>query len=222
MNKHRKDSDITRQLILHAGCQVFCEKGYYHATIAEICSRAGTNIASVNYHFGDKATLYQQAWLNAFDESRAEFPVGGGVPEDAPPDERLRGYITSIVRKMTSKTNDLKLFHKELANPTGLLSDIMPKKIEPEFREGMKIIQLLLGDGATDEQVKFCHASIMGQCFNAGPPPHENRDNRMKPPDFITDADSYCKHIVKFSLAGIRALSEEIAAAEHNRETKEA
>ncbi|RXF57379.1 TetR family transcriptional regulator, partial [Enterococcus faecalis] len=39
------------------------------ATVAEICARAGANIAAVNYYFGGKVALYQEAWRHCLAES---------------------------------------------------------------------------------------------------------------------------------------------------------
>ncbi len=50
--------DDTRSRLLAAAGPVFADKGYQAATIRDICLAAGVNVASVNYYFGDKATLY--------------------------------------------------------------------------------------------------------------------------------------------------------------------
>nr|HID58916.1 TetR/AcrR family transcriptional regulator [Desulfobacterales bacterium] len=54
----------TRRRLLEAACQVFEEKGYRGARAADIRKRAGVNVAAVNYHFGDKATLYGEACVS--------------------------------------------------------------------------------------------------------------------------------------------------------------
>ncbi|MGA0870572.1 MAG: helix-turn-helix domain-containing protein, partial [Planctomycetota bacterium] len=41
-------------------CEVFALKGYRDARVADICTRAGANLDSVNYYFGDKASLYRE------------------------------------------------------------------------------------------------------------------------------------------------------------------
>ena len=48
-----KKSARTRERLLSAAGDVFVEKGFRDATVAEICARAGANIAAVNYYFVD-------------------------------------------------------------------------------------------------------------------------------------------------------------------------
>ena len=50
----------TRSRILGSAGPVFAAQGYTGATVREICSTAGVNIASVGYHFGDKLGLYRE------------------------------------------------------------------------------------------------------------------------------------------------------------------
>ena len=52
--------DETREKLVEAASPVFAERGFQEATAREICSRAGTNGAAVNYHLGDKLGLYTE------------------------------------------------------------------------------------------------------------------------------------------------------------------
>ncbi|HEX5779982.1 MAG TPA: TetR/AcrR family transcriptional regulator [Xanthobacteraceae bacterium] len=47
----------TKRRLLAAAINVFAEQGYNAATLREITSAAGVNIAAVNYHFGSKQAL---------------------------------------------------------------------------------------------------------------------------------------------------------------------
>ena len=218
MKNSRKYSTKTRMRLLMAACKVFTEKGFRDATIAEICEQAGTNIASVNYHFGDKGNLYKESWHYAFRQSLKSYPPDGGVSEDAQPEDRLRGWIKSLIYRINDHNScDFYIVHKELANPTGLLKEIMKKEIDP-LNEGMcSIIRELLGPHATDRQVQFCQESIMSQCFHLLIARKNQLNNEaIQGPHGIDDIDAFIEHIVKFSLAGIRAVHVETSINNEN------
>lgn len=76
----------TKRRILEAACAAFTRSGYDGTSIRQIVAEAGTNIASVNYHFGGKDALYREVLQVTFSELEAElgFAVGdvdmGGDP----------------------------------------------------------------------------------------------------------------------------------------------
>jgi len=208
----REDALRTQKSLLAAASEVFAEKGYRDATIAEICERAKANVAAVNYHFGDKETLYIEAWRHSFSQSLKAHPPDGGVSEDARPEERLRGQVEALLRRMADdKNREFLIVHRELANPTGLLEEVMRKDLRP-LREKMEtLVRELIGPRASDMQVRFCAIGVVSQCIS---PMLVRRMEKTRPQckdDFpgIDDIDSYAKHVVKFSLAGIGAIREE-------------
>lgn len=54
----------TQADILEAAVAVFVERGYTHATIADVIDRAGSSVGSIYHHFGGKAELFQALWTN--------------------------------------------------------------------------------------------------------------------------------------------------------------
>lgn len=209
------DSAATRERLLEAACRVFAEKGYKGATIAKICRRAGANIAAVNYYFGNKETLYKEAWRHAFRAAEKKYPLDGGVSPTAPPEEQLRGRIRSLIFRIADEDScEFDITHRELANPTGLLREIIRKALDPRRETVRELIRQLLGPGATERQVRFCHASIIGQCFHLMRMRRLRRCGRAGHPPVIEidDIEAYADHVVKFSLAGIRAIREETPA----------
>jgi AcrR family transcriptional regulator len=206
MKIRRKSAAITPRKLLAAASEIFAQKGYRDATIAEICERAGANVAAVNYHFGDKETLYKEAWRHSFSESLKAHPPNGGVSDNAPPEERLRGEIVALLNRIADEGNrEFLIVQKELVNPTGLLNEVMQKNLRPLQERMESIIRELLGPLASDMQVRFCAISIVSQCIN---PIVAIKGGKDGPPG-VDDIEAYSNHVVKFSLSGIRAICEE-------------
>jgi len=56
----------TKAALLEAAKRLIVERGYAGATVRELAAAAGTNIAAVNYHFGSRQKLLNQAVLEFF------------------------------------------------------------------------------------------------------------------------------------------------------------
>ncbi len=218
----KKHDNCIKGRLLKSACEVFASKGYRDATVAEICEHAGANIASVNYYFGSKETLYVEAWRVAFNRSLEIYPIEGGVPAGAPAEQRLSGRILSIVRRFTDpQSYEFEIMHKELANPTGLLAEVMHKTIEP-LRQGLAgIVRELLGEKATEQQVLLCQMSIRAQCFDLlirerrkGALPEGGMKAAILPEEITVEA--IADHITRFCLAGIREMRQQIEKGELN------
>ena len=216
MKAGKKPDRDTQGRLLKSACEVFAEKGYREATLAEICERAGANVAAANYYFRDKATLYAEAWRRSFQRSLEIYPADGNVPPGASPEARLRGRIQSILQRIADpQSYEFDIMYKELVNQTGLLVDVMQESIEP-IRHGLFVLMReLLGEKASDQQVQLCQMSIRAQCFDL-----IIREQRRKksfegkkfagPPFLDVDVGVLADHILRFSLAGIEEIRREI------------
>ena len=220
MRSAGKASGGTRGRVLESACEVFAEKGYRDATIADICQRAKANIASVNYHFGGKEKLYAEAWRHSFHASLAVYPPDGGVGDDAPAPQRLRARILAILNRIVDPNcREFAVVAREMGDPTGLLEEAIQEAIDP-LRQAMSgIVRELLGPKAGQTQVGLCLMSIIGQCFHwmfrqrhrrqlpdsgrFGAIPHVGPEN----------VEVLADHITRFSLAGIRAMRKRAEAA---------
>jgi AcrR family transcriptional regulator len=224
MRKARIDGQETRrQLLLSAG-EVFAVRGFRGATMAEICRKAKANTAAANYHFGNKETLYVESWRFGFEQSLRIYPPDGGVPAGAPAEERLRGRILAIMRRIVDpRSHALDVVYKESANPTGLLAGVIQTALEPILQGFISVIRELLGPGAEEQMVLLCLMSIRAQCF--GPLMRERR-RRLDAKGLLTysqdpvmeDVETLADHVTRFSLAGIRAVREQILCAQDRQE----
>jgi AcrR family transcriptional regulator len=208
MTDLKTKSKKTRNRLLTAASRIFAEKGFHESTIAEICEQAETNIASVNYHFRDKETLYLESWRFAFNRELDLYPPNGGVMTDAPAEQRLAGRIQSLINRVADDNSySFAIINKEMAQPTRLLSDILEKEINPQRLQMFGLLKECLGQAASEQQIQYCHASIMGQCFHLLRLKHmqSTRYFRSHSSD-LNDSKAFAEHIVQFSLAGIQAI----------------
>jgi len=201
-------SGKTGDRLLTAASRIFAEQGFQESTIADICERAETNIASVNYHFGDKETLYLEAWRYAFNQELDNHPSDGGVAEDAPAEQRLAGRIRSLIARVADQNSySFAIINKEMAQPTRLLADILEKEINPQRLKMLALLKECLGQTATEQHIHYCHTSIMGQCFQLLRLKHmKNSQNFPHYPSDLSDSKAFADHVVQFSLAGIQAI----------------
>ncbi len=63
----------TKQKIIQATMNIIAEEGLEKATVRKIASRAGVNIAAVNYHFGGKDAVINQSFAAVTKELRDSF-----------------------------------------------------------------------------------------------------------------------------------------------------
>ncbi len=211
--KMRRDGCTrTRDRLIAAAGDVFARKNYSAATVAEICEQARTNIAAVNYHFGDKETLYRETWRRSFLASVRAHPMDGGVDSEAPPERRLQGMIMSAVARIADASNKAcaAITLGEVAAPSKLLAEVIEMEVAPLHRRMQAIVSELLGPHCSRAQVQFCVVSIMNQCAN----PLLARSSRRSDgsdeepfPGRVDDIAAYAAHVVEFSLGGIRAVS---------------
>lgn len=204
----RKRSSSTRGKLLSAAADVFMEKGFRDATVSEICSRAGANISAVNYHFGSKEALYQQAWRHSYAELVSVHPLDGGVSPDASAAERLSGHMRALIGRISDENNrDFYICQMEIANPTGLLEEIVKVELNPQREKTQSLVRELLGPGTTEQQVVFCETCVISMCINPMSMRRvRQREGNTDKPRVEYDLEAFADHAVRFALAGIEEI----------------
>jgi len=86
------------QDILRAGREVFAEKGYEHATAAEIAQRVGVSEATVFSYFRGKRELCARVIADWYDENIAAFEQG--MPQDASVRQQFAFIVRTHLRLM--------------------------------------------------------------------------------------------------------------------------
>ncbi len=225
----RSDGEQTRHTILAAACEVFGELGYHKATFARMGRRGDFNPALISFHFRSKEDLYQAVWETLQEQVRDRWPADGGLPADAPPEAHLEAHIRSTLNRLSDP--DLGALHRidmqERIAPTGLVENEDREQIQKRREHMRGVIQSLLGENATENDIDLCEMSIINQLFvlrrPGGPRHHHDRGGRghqpPKGPEHLpnftsADVERLTDHITRFSLGGIAAVREAIGKAE--------
>jgi len=200
----------TRRSLLEAAGEVFAEFGFRDATVREICRRAGANVAAVNYHFGDKETLYIEVLRYAHGKVLAKYPPLLDVEADAPPEKKLRAFIKSFLLRVFDKGPTSwhgRLMSREMIEPTAALDSLVEERIRPMAGLLWQIVADILGCPVNDDRVRYCSISVVSQCVFY----HHCRPviSRLLPKQQSldkADVDRLADHIARFSLTAMKHL----------------
>jgi len=199
-------SGSTRTKLLDAAGEVFAESGYYAATIREICSRAGANVAAVNYYFRDKLELYTEVLRQSVSSAHREA-LRSMREQYTPPEEVLRHVIHSILKTLYGADRPplhVRLMARELVQPTQAMARIIDEVIRPSYDRLRDLIGAILGLPSDHKTTRLCTHSIIGQVAHyAQAGPFLARlwpEMKMTPEQLEEIAD----HITDFSLAYLR------------------
>jgi AcrR family transcriptional regulator len=155
----------TRQRLLEAAGEVFAERGFQAATVKEICQRAEANIAAINYHFRDKASLYSE--VVKYTQQRAREKYAQALDTANSPEERLRQFILTALQRMLDPGRPAwhgRLMAREMMDPTPALDSIIHEAVVPLMKALYDTIREILGPAANDQRVQFAGRSIIAQC----------------------------------------------------------
>lgn len=205
----RRDNE-TRQRLLKAAARLFAERGFNHVSVRDICKEAGANVASVNYHFGDKMGLYREligSVAEGMNDAKASvFEAGAGRP----PDEQLRAYIHGFLHQLLDPNAEEaswlgKLIAREMTEPTPALDLMIEKGIRPASERLSKLVGEVLELPADDPRVLMGMSAIQGLCiwYRSS----RTVGERMFPEIQFTpeSIDWMAEFVADFSLAGLRA-----------------
>lgn len=202
----------TKERLIEAACPIFAEKGYHETTVAEICEAAGANIAAVNYHFGDKESLYDAVWRRAFAITASTYPIDAGLPEKPTLEDYIFAYASAMLHRIFSEDEAglfPKLLSHELAGPTLALEKIARDALFPQGRHLRAVIAPALGENPDEQTVCRCMHSVTGQCafFNVSRGLREQVIGSKTMTE--EEIQQHARHIARFSVGGLNATKQE-------------
>ncbi len=141
------ETDPTPDSLLAAAGEIFARRGYEAATVAEIIRAAGSNVASVNYHFGDKHSLYLA--VLRYSLPAPPDPVARQAKAKLSPEKQLTAFIIEFVRALIGEGRPswgARIMAREIAQPTAALSEVAGEIIRPRYERLRAIVAFYLGE----------------------------------------------------------------------------
>ncbi len=96
------DGNATKTALLKAAKQLIRERGYAGTSVRDLATASGTNLAAVNYHFGSRESLLNQAVVESFGEwadsiGQLSGRMGSVDPAQAGPLEHMAAQARTLV-----------------------------------------------------------------------------------------------------------------------------
>jgi len=197
----------TRRRLIEAAGEVFAEQGFHNATIRQICDRADANVAAVNYHFRDKAELYEAVLRYSHCAAEAAYAGSKPIPH-APAEERLSAYVHCMMSRILDEGRPAwhgKLMSREMTEPTAGLDALVRDVFQSRFQELWGIVAELLGPLASKDDVEKCSNSVVAQgvFYQHCKPLLLRMDASLRYDK--AGIEELVKHVTRFSLLGLQA-----------------
>lgn len=156
----------TVERILDAAEQLFAEKGFAETSLRLITSKAGVNLAAVNYHFGSKKALIQAVFsrfLGPFCISLdRELERRQAKPENKPSLEDLLEILVEQALVVQPRSgNDLSIFMRLLGLAFSQSQGHLRRYLEDMYGKVFRRYMLLVNEAAPRIPLSNCSGACI-------------------------------------------------------------
>ena len=212
-----QDRQGTREHLLEAAGHVFAQKGFERTTAKEICERAGTNTAAVNYHFGGIEALYAAVMEEARNRIFSVRKIGQAIAGKTDPVAKLKAALNVLIESLLGPVSSswaLQVFGRDMVTPSPTTYSAKEKLLLP----GARVLRELVGElmGLPQD-----HPAVARGCMTLMAPicvlilGDRRIMNRALPGLGLTadDAPILARHLADYALAGLKAAARTAKAA---------
>jgi AcrR family transcriptional regulator len=209
--KPADERQSTQLHLLEAAGQEFAEKGFERTTAKEICERAGTNTAAVNYYFGGIEGLHAAVLEEARNRLFSVDAISAAVTGKSDPKAKLEAVLNVVVRALTGPLSSswvLRVLGREIVAPSPSMLETKEKVILPRARLLRQFIAELMrlpednpavARGCISLMAPICMLILADRRHLGRALPALGLD-----PD---DAPALARHMFGYALAGLEAVA---------------
>ncbi|MET3441211.1 AcrR family transcriptional regulator [Variovorax paradoxus] len=208
----RTDGSTTRLHILETAGQLFAERGFAESTSKEICTRAGTNMAAVNYHFGSRDGLYEAVLIEAHRQlvSMDELVSLASVPTD--PRLKLRAFLTHLIElgSQPKAPWGFRVVLREALSPSPALPVLIRQAVLPKAKLIRGLIGGIMGLPDDHPSVQRAMLFVVLPCIVMTVAP-KNLHNEVLPA--LKNTEGLADDLMRYVFAGLDAIAKEAKAS---------
>jgi TetR/AcrR family transcriptional regulator, regulator of cefoperazone and chloramphenicol sensitivity len=203
----RPDGDATRLLLIETAGQVFAERGYAEATSKEICERAGTPLASVNYHFGNRDGLYEAVLIAAHQQVVGLEDLVAVADDIDDPVLRLRTVLKHLVRLATRAAAPwgFRVVLREVMTPSAAMPALIEKAIRPKAQFMLGLVSRAMGLPPEHPTVQRGLIFALLPCLAIMVVPKEVPAKLL--PAIARESDGLAEELMCYVMAGLDAMA---------------
>ena len=209
----RTDGNTTRLHILETAGRLFAAQGFAQSTSKEICTRAGTNMAAINYHFGGRDGLYEAVLIEAHRQlvSLDELMALSMASTDAR--LKLRAFLTHMV-EMSAQPKapwGFRVVLREALSPSPAMPALIQRAVLPKAKLLRGIIGEIMGLPGDHPSVQRSLLLTVLPCLVMTVAP---KDLSSKVLPALKDTQALADDLMRYVLAGLDAVAKDAKAAE--------
>lgn len=206
-----KPEHITRTRILDAAEALFMQHGFEGTSMRQLTSRAGVNLAAVNYHFGSKDALIQAVFRRRLDPMNtariaelAKLEASGSLS----PETIIRAFVGPSLRLVEDAKgggrNFTRLLGRTYTEPSKTLRALIGQMYAPTMERYKTALERALPQMPKDELVWRMHFMFGTLAYTLAATDTVQLIAGCKPEDRY-DAQLLEERLTAFLLAGLLA-----------------
>ena len=151
----------TRTRILDAAEELFMQHGFEGTSMRALTTRAGVNLAAVNYHFGSKDALIEAVFRRRLDPMNAERISALGELERPEPEAIIRAFLRPSLRMIedakSGERNFIRLLGRTYTEPTKGIRALIGQMYAPAMERYKNALERALPQMPREELVWRMH-----------------------------------------------------------------
>lgn len=202
----RTDGAETRGRILESAGILIAQAGFADTTSKAIAQRAGVDLASINYHFGSRAGLYQAVLVEAHGRLVSIERLDALRHADLPPREKLARLIDGLLTSVTDERGwHAAVLSRELLAPSSHMRALMENEVAAKAEIALAILSEITGRPRDDPALLPSLISVIAPCamlLVAG-----RGFSPLTEEIFSLPHDRLVDHLVRFAMGGLTAVA---------------